>query len=330
MVRVGIVGTGFVAHKRADAIAADGRAQLVAVTDYRWSEAVAFAHQYAAAPLDHWADLVASPDIDLVMVCHVNQDHGLVTRAALKQNKHVVVEYPLALAVGEAAAIVALARQGQGLLHVAHIELLGGSHQALKAHLPQLGPVHYARYCTLAPKRSRPNHWTYQPTLFGFPLVGALSRLHRLVDCFGPVQRVFCQNHYTQLVAEAGVGVHHQGCLCTAQLTFASGVIAEVVYGKGDSVWTSTRRLEVFGARGGLVFDGDQGALLTAEGPQEVVAGARRGLFALDTAQVLDHLLTGQPLYTSAENSLYSLRVAAAAEQSAATGQVVALTEADA
>jgi len=323
VLKVGIVGTGFVAGKRADAIAPDPRAQLVAVAGYRWDETVTFAQQYDAEPVDHWSDLVGDGDLDLVMVCHINQGHGPVTQAALEAGKPVVVEYPLALQVEQAEQLMALA-QTQGLmLHVAHVELLSGSHLALRQVLPHLGNVHYARYSTLAPKQSRPDHWSYRPGLFGFPLIGAQSRIHRLVNCWGTVEQVYCQNRYVNLHPPNGQEAYHQGCMCVAQLSFAAGVVAEVTYGKGSTVWLPTRRLEVLGTLGGLVFDGNRGERLTPQGSQTVPLGSRRGLFHEDTKRVLDYLVDDVPLYCSVEESLYSLRVAAAAEQSAATTQAV-------
>ena len=51
--------------------------------------------------------------------------------------------------------------------------------------------------------------------------------------------------------------------------------------------------------------------------------GSRRGLFAKDIAMVLDHLTIGTPLYVTPEASLYSLKVADAAQQSAASGNTI-------
>ncbi len=53
----------------------------------------------------------------------------------------MVVEYPLTLDPQEEAELIALAAKRQRLLHVAYIELLGGLHQALLAHLPRIGRV---------------------------------------------------------------------------------------------------------------------------------------------------------------------------------------------
>lgn len=324
MVSIGIVGTGFVAHKRADAIAGDPRATLTAVVGGTGDETLTFATQYGAKPMDHWSSLVVASDVDLVLVSHINHGHGMVAEAALRAGKQVVVEYPLCLDLAQAERLIKLAHQRQLLLHVAHIELLAGNHLCLRAKLKDLDPVHYARYSTQSPKRTRMGHWTFHPALFGFPLVGALSRIHRLVDCFGPVAQVYCQNRYIKLVPDESES-YHQGCLCTAQLTFSSGLIAEVLYGKGHAVWTTLRRLEVFGATGGLVFDGNRGQYWTEQGSYPISSGTREGLFGQDTIRVLDYLLDGRPLYCSVEASLYSLRVAVAAEQSAITGRSVTL-----
>ncbi|WP_017298359.1 Gfo/Idh/MocA family protein [Nodosilinea nodulosa] len=325
-VRVGIVGTGFVARRRADALQGMASARIVAIAGHIPAETVAFAEQYNAVALDHWQDLVSHADLDLIVVCHINRDHSTVVAAALEANRHVVVEYPLALSAEEARPLLTLAKAKDRLLHVEHIELLGGTHRALKANLAAVGQPIYARYCTLAPKRPAPRSWTYCPDLFGFPLVGALSRLHRLIDCFGPVARVYCQNHYSELVAGPEGMTCYTTCLCTAQLTFASGLMAEVVYGKGEALWEAARRLEVSGSAGSLCFEGDRGTLTTAQGGRSLAVGSRRGLFAADMAQVIEHLLTGRALYCTPDASLSTLQVAAAAQRSAATGQVVALS----
>ncbi|WP_242023980.1 Gfo/Idh/MocA family protein [Nodosilinea sp. FACHB-13] len=323
VVRVGMVGTGFVARLRADALRASDRASLVAVAGHNTADTQAFAAQYNAVAVDNWQALIDRSDLDLIVVCHINRDHTTVAAAALEANHHVVVEYPLALSADQAQPLLALAQTKQRLLHVEHIELLGGTHLAAKANLGAIGQPFYARYCTLAPRRPAPATWTYCPELFGFPLVGALSRLHRLIDCFGPVARVYCQNHYDRLTRGPEGMTCYATCLCTAQLTFASGLIAEVTYGKGETLWQATRRLEVIGSDGSLCLDGDQGTLTDAQGTRAIAVGSRRGLFAADTAQVIEHLLTGQALYCTPEASLYTLQVASAAQRSAATGRVV-------
>jgi biliverdin reductase len=313
---VGIIGTGYAAKLRAEVINADDRAQLIGVAGHTPEKTSDFGNTHQTQTFPSWQDLVNSDRIDLVVVSNLNAHHGAIARAALQANKHVVVEYPLSLDVKEAEELVALAKQRDRLLHVEHIELLGGVHQALIQTLPQIGTPFYARYATVSPQNPAPRKWTYQIDLFGFPLAGALSRLHRFTHVFGQVEAVNCQNRYWN-VKES----HYTACLCAAQLRFQSGLIADVVYGKGETIWTAERKLEVQGDRGALIFDGDDGKLVNAEGESAIAVGGRRGLFAKDTDAVLSHLLQGTPLYVLVEDSVYTLKVADAARRSAETGQ---------
>jgi biliverdin reductase len=321
--RIGLVGTGYVAKLRAETLLADPRAELIAVAGHSVESATAFSQNFQAEAVADWQALVDRDDLDLVIVSNINCDHGTIVQAALQSGKHVVVEYPLALDIAEAEVLVNLAKAQGKLLHVEHIELLGGVHQALVNSLPAIGSVFHARYATLSPQHPAPQKWTYHPELFGFPLSGALSRLHRLTHLFGAVENVHCFDRYWQLEATAP---YYSACICSAQLRFQSGVLAEVTYGKGEAFWQATRIFEVQGEKGTLIFDGDEGWLVQGKERQEIEVGSRRGLFAKDTIMVLDHLTDGKPLYLTPEASLYTLKVADAARRSAESGQVIAVS----
>lgn len=318
-IRVGLVGTGYVAKLRAEILQQDGRAKLVAVVGSTAEKTAEFAQKYDADAITSVEELV-SLDIDLVIVATINSEHGAICRQALQHGKHVVVEYPLALDVYEAEELINLASRQNKLLHVEHIELLGGLHQALKQNLPAIGNPFYARYSTLNHQSPAPQRWTYNKALFGFPLGGALSRLHRLTDLFGTVATISCQNRYWDMDGE-----FYKACLCTTHLQFTSGLIAEVVYGKGQTIWLEERKFTVDGEKGGLSFDKEDGKLINAEGTTPIEVGTRRGLFAKDTDMVLDHLINGTQLYVSSAASLYALKVADAARRSAQTRETVTL-----
>lgn len=320
--RVGLVGTGYAAKVRAEAFQADQRSHLVAVVGNDADKTAAFAQIYGAEVEPTYEALVGRADIDLVVIATINRDHGAIARTALEAGNHVVVEYPLALAVSEAKDLITLAQTQQKLLHVEHIELLSSIHQAIRSALPQVGTPFYVRYNDLAPKRPAPDKWTYQLDLFGFPLVGALSRLNRLIDLFGPVKTVSCQARYW---SRSGAVNTYDTCLCTAQLRFVSGLIADVTYGKGEALWQAERTLTIHGDQGAIALNGDTGTLIQPDQTTPLDLGSRRGLFAQDTTLVLNHLLDGAPLYLSSQVSLYALTVADAARQSAETGTVITL-----
>jgi biliverdin reductase len=137
---------------------------------------------------------------------------------------------------------------------------------------------------------------------------------------FGDVDSVSCQNRYWDVPDSD----YFTACLCNAQLKFNNGVIAEVTYGKGDVFWHSQRTLEIYGDKGTMVFHGEKGTLIKQENKTEIPVTPRRGLFAQDTAMVLDYLFNQQPpLYVTPQASIYALKVANAAHQSACSGKTI-------
>lgn len=322
---IGLVGTGYAAKVRAETIDADPTARLVAVAGNDPDRTSAFSQPFAAEPMTPWKDLVKRTDIDLVIISTINRDHGAIARAAIESGKHVVVEYPLSLDITEARTLLALSKSYQRLLHVEHIELLSGIHQAIATALPEIGTPFYVRYASVNPQRPAPQKWTYYPQLFGFPFVGALSRVNRLLHLFGAVSTVTCQSQFwtTQDTIVPVTHKPYRCCMCTAQLRFANGLIADLVYGKGEMLWNAERGLDIHGDRGMVKIDGNQGQLIQPDATRDLDMGSRRGLFASDTQAVLKHLADGSPLYTTAAESVYALIVADAMRRSAEIGQTI-------
>ncbi len=319
--KVGIVGTGYAANKRAEALKSDPRTELLVVTGNTPEKMQEFCQTFAVEAVDSWTRLVNLAELDLIFICTINRDCGAIATSAILAGKHVVVEYPLALDFKVAAEIIQLAAQRQKLLHVEHMEIIGGLHQAIKQHLPQIGKVFYARYATISSQHPVKRSWKYHRAMFGFPLAAALSRIHRLTDLFGTVNTVACQNRYWDLANSD----YFTACLCNAQLNFSNGVVAEVTYGKGDIFWHSHRTLEIYGEKGTILFTGEKGTLRVEQNEMKIPVTPRRGLFAKDTAMVLDYLFDEQPLYIQPQASLYALQVATAAHESSSLGKIIYL-----
>ena len=320
-VGIGIVGTGYAAKVRAEVVNAEPRATLIGVAGHTPETVAAFAQTHNTQAFPNWQALIHSDNVNVVIVSNLNSEHPAIARAALFAKKHVIVEYPLAIEVSEAESLIALAKNQNCLLHVEHIELMGGVHQSLIANLPKVGTPFYARYATIVPQRPAPKKWTFNHEQFGFPLMGALSRLHRFTHIFGEVKSVSCRVNYQ----ESDDPAYYSTCQCSGQFLFKNGLLLDVIYGKGEALWQPERKLEVHGDRGALIFDGDRGSHITSNGPIELDVPGRRGLFSRDTAAVLDHLLEQKPLYVTLAESLYTLKVAEAARRSAEIGQSIEL-----
>lgn len=309
--RVGIVGTGYVAKARAEIFRSDPRTELVAIAGSP-ERVTPLAQEWGIAGYFYWSELVVSNELDVVVVANVNREHASVVRQALKAGKQVIVDYPLAFDYQEAVELWALADRQELVLHTEQIEILTGVHQQARAWLTEIGDPCLLKYSTTNPQRPAPQKWTYQPSQFGFPLLASVSRLHRLIDLAGTVEEVFCQLQYRG----DDLPYSFHTCMCQVLLRFSSGAIAEVGYHKGEQVWQSERVLEVQGTRGGIFFRSEQGKLVTPTGEETFTAPPPKGLFRQDTEQFLAHLLDKQPIYTDRHKVLHAIATANACEKS--------------
>jgi predicted dehydrogenase len=101
-VRVGIVGTGFMAHVHAHAVRASGGVVTRVAGSSPARAEQAAGSLFAARAAGSVEELVTAPDVDVVSICTPNHLHHPMAEAALAAGKHVVCEKPLALTPGDA------------------------------------------------------------------------------------------------------------------------------------------------------------------------------------------------------------------------------------
>ncbi|MFZ1768792.1 MAG: Gfo/Idh/MocA family oxidoreductase [Caldilinea sp.] len=80
-------------------------------------------------------DVVTADDVDLVLVTTSMREHGMVTRAALEADKHVLVEKPMSHTIEEAAATLEVARRSKGFLVPAPHVMLSPTYQKMWRHI---------------------------------------------------------------------------------------------------------------------------------------------------------------------------------------------------
>jgi predicted dehydrogenase len=103
-VRIAIVGCGLIGQKRARVLREH---PLVAAADANLSRARQLAAQHPGCEATaSWESVVARPDVDAVLVATTNNALALVTGAAVRHGKHVLVEKPAARHAAELAPVV--------------------------------------------------------------------------------------------------------------------------------------------------------------------------------------------------------------------------------
>jgi predicted dehydrogenase len=135
MVRIGLVGIGFMGRihylasqklKGAKVAAVCSRDPAKLAGDWRNTRGN-FGPEPGTVDLSsvkkyaNVAELLADPEIDLIDICTVTDQHAPLAIQALKAGKHVLVEKAIALSTADADAMLAAAKQAGKLLMVAHV-----------------------------------------------------------------------------------------------------------------------------------------------------------------------------------------------------------------
>ena len=177
-IRLGLVGSGGMARRRAAAFAAMEGCKLTAVAARNAHTGAELAQRHEVELLGHWQALIERADIDAVAICTNNDSHAPITAAALKAGKHVFLEYPLARRLDEGEALVDLARATGKVLRVAHPEVVSAEHRQFKEAAASLGGLLVALFTRLTPGRGGAPRSAVQPARF-WPanFVFRLSRL---------------------------------------------------------------------------------------------------------------------------------------------------------
>lgn len=191
--KVGIVGCGVVSRHYAQNARAFDSFELVACADLdrRVAEALAAEHGLAVASVD---ELVADPEIDVVLNLTPPAVHGVVIGNALAAGKHVYSEKPLATTPSEAGELVVEAERRGLRLGCAPDVFLGGPYQAARALLDD-GAIGEPLSVTGAMLGGGQTAWHPNPDIFYEDGAGPLLDmgpyyLTAIVALLGPVRRV--------------------------------------------------------------------------------------------------------------------------------------------
>jgi len=106
-VRIALIGVGRIADLHAGAYAHDPRVELAAVCDLDEETTRSRAEEWGVGKVyTDYTDVLADPDIDAVEILTPTSLHCAMTQQAAQAGKHVSVQKPMALSVGDAHAMV--------------------------------------------------------------------------------------------------------------------------------------------------------------------------------------------------------------------------------
>ncbi len=328
--RVGVIGAGLMGERHARIYASLPDVELVAVCDTREEVARRVAAATGAAACTDGRALVARDDLEAVSVCTSDEAHRAPCEAAARAGKHVLVEKPIAMTVGDAEAIIEAAARAGVVLLVGHCLRFDPRYHAARAAIAagELGAIQ-----TIYTRRSN--------TVAAQDRLGGRCSLPRFLGVHDyDVMRWFTGSEVERVGAESkwgllrGRGFDVEDANC-ALLRFASGAlgIAELnwILPRGFPA-SGDHRADVVGDRGALAIAtletglrraDEQRAVVVDTMTAPVVEGYPGGMFSFELRHFVDCVRGRATPAITPHDALMALRVALAVERAAATGRPV-------
>ncbi|MCO6452190.1 MAG: Gfo/Idh/MocA family oxidoreductase [Caldilineales bacterium] len=168
MLKIGILGAGFMGATHAEAFAQVPDVQIVGISSRSTEKAHTLAGKYDARPFTDALALATDPDIDAVSNTLPTYLHKDLTLAALEAGKHVLLEKPMGLSVEECDELIAVAKQSNRVLMIGQTLRFWPEYMAISEFLKsgQLGkPLAATATRRLGPPRWA--EWFLDPKLSG-------------------------------------------------------------------------------------------------------------------------------------------------------------------
>ena len=331
-VRIGVIGCGdvmtaYLAH--AQLLRAEGLVQVTWACDKR-PEREAFMRAHYGVPhfSTDYRDLLASDQVDAVLILTSMEGHAPLASAALQAGKHVLVEKPLGVTLDEAAELLEVSKTSPGYLVCAPFVMLSPTFQILweRVQRGDIGRVltARARYGHAGPTWGA---WYYRSNggaLFDL----APYNLTSLTGLLGPARRVIAMTGTAITERNVDGESVHVTIEDNAHVLVDFG---ETVFGVVTATFTMqqyrTPALELYGTKGTLQLLGDDWhpegyeLWLNDVGAWQVYKETDPGwLWTAGLRHLVECIQQGQPPQVTPEQAYHVLEIMVKAKESGGDG----------
>lgn len=254
--KVGILGTGAIANKHAEAYRNIGF-QVIACSNKSEDRGRNFAARWGAEFVPDYRDLCRYPGLDFVDVCTFPDFHLPPVEACAEIGRPIQVQKPIATNLDEARRMIDIARQAGITFGVASQHRFDDATIFLKRALAagRLGRLleadAYVKWFRSDEYYSRPIKGSWQTEGGGALINQAIHQVDLLLYLAGPVSRISAQ---WQLAAAHKIESED---IVDALVRYASG--ATGVVQASTAFWPGyTERVELHGTKGTAIISGDR------------------------------------------------------------------------
>jgi predicted dehydrogenase len=329
-VRIGVIGLGWFGEIHCDAIVGIPSLELVALCTRTPERLEQLGRKYGVRQLyTDYREMLADPEIDAVSVVTMWDQHTEPAIASLEAGKHVFLEKPMAHTVADCRKICDAARKAKGHLMVGHICRFNPRYAMAKREIAE-GKI--GRILSLSSRRNIPAAWTPEILNKIGPITGDAIHDTDLMLWFTGSRVV---SAYAQTVDLRGKKYPDIG---QTMYRFESGATATL-----ETVWCMPEktpyaideRMNIIGSDGFVQIQDTFPNIGIASGDGfaspdttywPVLHGLTGGALREEFSYFARCCQTGEaPTIITPEESLAALEATLAAEESAATGEVVHL-----
>ncbi len=254
--RVGIIGTGAISHKHAQAYANIGY-KVTACTDINPAAGRAFAEKYGAEFVPTYQDVCRHPQVDFVDLCTFPDFRLEPLQICAETKKHIQVQKPIATNLETARCMIETARRAGIVLGVVSQHRFDDSSLFLHKAIAdgRLGKIlqadAYVKWHRSAEYYSRPIKGSWATEGGGAMINQAIHQVDILRWLIGPVRELFA---YWQLGSLHKIESED---VVSALLKYSNG--ATGVIQASTAFWPGyTERVEIHGTKGTAIISGDK------------------------------------------------------------------------
>ena len=259
--RIGIVGAGNIVRTRhLPALKKNPDVEIVAVSNSTYESSEKFCREYSlsALPMRDWAELVATPDIDIVWIGTTPYMHSAVTISALEAGKHVFCQARMSMDLAEAEEMLGASKRYPELVTMLCPPPFGlRGDLMVKKILAEnyIGQPHHVRLQSFHGNYLHPDapaHWRQKIEISGLNTLTLGIYVEVLQRWLGDISGVFARGKIIYPIRQ-GYDVIIPDLL-TVLCSFDSGAEGVLEF-SGIDAMASGDRLEIYGNAGTLTYD---------------------------------------------------------------------------
>jgi len=329
-VKHAVIGLGWFGEKHCEAVAAAPTMELYALCTRRDWRLKEVAEQFGVEhTYTDYNELLANPDIDSVSVVTMWDQHAAPTLASLEAGKHVFLEKPMASTMDDCDAIVEAANKAKGNFMVGHICRFNPRYATAKSEIEE-GKI--GEIVSIYARRNIPG-WVTEDILDKIgPIIGDGVHDTDLMLWYTQDKIV---SAYAQTVQMRDKKYPDLGWTMYKFASGATGVLEDVWHLPEKTAFQIDERMEIIGTEGSIHIQEVHPSLSVCDkdgwhNPDTTYwptyHGSLQGALPAELGYFAQCIIDGvKPSIITPEESREAVRACLAAEESAASGQIVTL-----